>query len=148
MKTGRALISKTITMMTEDAHRNQRIAKELKRLLEEGRCIIATSDRTNHLALMKEALLAEGVDEESIGIFKGETSKKRIRQRDVEKERPILLATYSMASEGFDKPQLDTLAMMTPKSNIEQVVGRILRTCAGKKSPSCLTMWTRTPAGP
>ena len=137
MKNGRSLISKTVTMMGEDHHRNVRIAKLAKRLfVREGRCILITSDRTKHLAALKECIMAEGVEEECVGIFKGETSKKRVRQREEEKKRPILIATYQIASEGFDKPELDTLIMATPKSSIEQVCGRILRSHAGKKKPT------------
>ena len=32
-----------------------------------------------------------------------------------------------MASEGYDNPRLNTLVLASPKSNVEQSVGRILR---------------------
>ena len=38
-----------------------------------------------------------------------------------------IIATYQIASEGYDNKELDTLVFATPKSNIEQAVGRILR---------------------
>jgi hypothetical protein len=40
----------------------------------------------------------------------------------------ILLGTFAMASEGMDIPTLSTLVFATPRTNIEQCVGRILRT--------------------
>ena len=141
MKNGRSLISKTISQMAEDVHRNKRIARLILRLFEEGRCIIVTTDRTVHLQLLKDAIMEEGIGEEDIGIFKGETSKKRVRQRDIEKTRRILLATYGMAAEGFDKPSLDTLVMATPKSSIEQVVGRILRSHPDKKKAKVIDLY-------
>jgi superfamily II DNA or RNA helicase len=39
----------------------------------------------------------------------------------------IIIATYQMASEGYDNPGLDTLVLASPKCNVEQAVGRILR---------------------
>jgi superfamily II DNA or RNA helicase len=39
----------------------------------------------------------------------------------------IIIATYQMASEGYDNPDLDTLILASPKGNVEQAVGRILR---------------------
>jgi superfamily II DNA or RNA helicase len=39
----------------------------------------------------------------------------------------ILIATYAMCKEGFDVPTLNTLLMATPRPDIDQIVGRILR---------------------
>jgi superfamily II DNA or RNA helicase len=41
--------------------------------------------------------------------------------------KKIILGTYAMASEGLDIKTLTTLFMVTPKSDICQSVGRILR---------------------
>ena len=41
--------------------------------------------------------------------------------------KQIVLATFSMAAEGLDIKTLTTLVMITPMTNIEQSVGRILR---------------------
>jgi superfamily II DNA or RNA helicase len=41
--------------------------------------------------------------------------------------KQVVLATYSMAAEGLDIKTLTTLFMITPMTNIEQSVGRILR---------------------
>jgi superfamily II DNA or RNA helicase len=38
-----------------------------------------------------------------------------------------VIATYSMAAEALDIKSLTTLIMVTPKTDIEQAVGRILR---------------------
>lgn len=39
----------------------------------------------------------------------------------------ILIATYQLTKEGFDVPSLNTLVMATPRPDIDQIVGRILR---------------------
>ena len=42
--------------------------------------------------------------------------------------KDVILGTFSMASEGFDcKYPLDTIILASPKTNIEQSIGRILR---------------------
>lgn len=41
--------------------------------------------------------------------------------------KSILIATYAMCKEGFDVPTLNTLMMATPRPDIDQIVGRILR---------------------
>ena len=41
--------------------------------------------------------------------------------------KQIVIATYSMAAEALDIKTLTTLIMATPKTDIEQSVGRILR---------------------
>jgi superfamily II DNA or RNA helicase len=41
--------------------------------------------------------------------------------------KKIVIATYSMAAEALDIKTLTTLIMATPKTDIEQSVGRILR---------------------
>ena len=42
-------------------------------------------------------------------------------------EKTLMLATFSMAAEGFDCAALNTLILANSKSDIEQSVGRILR---------------------
>jgi superfamily II DNA or RNA helicase len=42
-------------------------------------------------------------------------------------ERQVVVATYAMAAEALDIKTLNTLVMVTPKTDIVQSVGRILR---------------------
>ena len=41
--------------------------------------------------------------------------------------KKILIATYTMCKEGFDVPTLNTLLIATPRPDVDQIVGRILR---------------------
>jgi superfamily II DNA or RNA helicase len=45
----------------------------------------------------------------------------------ISETKKIIIATYSMASEGLDIKTLTTLILATPKTDIEQAVGRIMR---------------------
>jgi superfamily II DNA or RNA helicase len=47
----------------------------------------------------------------------------------------IVFATYSLLEEGYDDCDLDTLLLATPRSKIQQTVGRIERTKEGKLRP-------------
>jgi superfamily II DNA or RNA helicase len=51
---------------------------------------------------------------------------KPVELRDSQ-EKDIILGTYSMASEGMDIPKLNTIFLASPKSDVVQSVGRILR---------------------
>jgi superfamily II DNA or RNA helicase len=52
-----------------------------------------------------------------------------MKQADLQETegRQIVLATYAMAAEALDIKTLSTLIMATPKTDIEQSIGRILR---------------------
>jgi len=46
---------------------------------------------------------------------------------DESEKKAVILATFAMAAEAMNIPALNTVLLATPKSNIEQSVGRILR---------------------
>lgn len=87
-----------------------------------NRRILVLSDRRNHLQLLYDQLKAVGFMD--VGFYYG-----GMKQEDLKKSESckIILGTYSMISEGFDVKGLDTLVLASPKSDIVQSVGRILR---------------------
>ena len=64
-------------------------------------------------------------DASTVGYYIG--GMKEAALKETESKR-IVLATYAMASEALDIKTLSTLFMVTPKTDVEQSVGRILRT--------------------
>ena len=60
----------------------------------------------------------------TVGYYVGGMKQEEL---DISKTKQILLATYSMASEGLDVATLSTLVFATPRTDIKQSVGRILR---------------------
>jgi superfamily II DNA or RNA helicase len=57
------------------------------------------------------------------------TSKVPVETREKwYKSKKILIATYQMCKEAFDVATLNTLVIATPRPDIDQIVGRILRT--------------------
>jgi superfamily II DNA or RNA helicase len=59
-----------------------------------------------------------------IGYYLGGMKEKKLKESE---SKQLILATFEMASEGLDIPDLDTLLLVTPKSSITQSIGRILR---------------------
>jgi superfamily II DNA or RNA helicase len=62
--------------------------------------------------------------EPSVGFYLGGMKENLLKESESKK---IIIATYAMASEGLDIKTLTTLFMATPKSDVCQSVGRILR---------------------
>ena len=71
------------------------------------------------------------MDGYSRGYYVGGMKPNDLRESQ---EKDILLATYSMASEGMDIPKLDTVILSSPKSDVEQSVGRVFRKKACDRS--------------
>ncbi|AET73038.1 hypothetical protein PGAG_00149 [Phaeocystis globosa virus 12T] len=61
----------------------------------------------------------------SVGYYVGGMKEKDLK---ISENKQLILATYAMAAEALDIPSLTTLILATPKSDIVQSVGRILRT--------------------
>jgi len=59
-----------------------------------------------------------------------------MRQKELQRSAAsrILLGTYAMSAEGLDVPALDTLVLATPRNDVEQSIGRILRHVEGVSS--------------
>jgi hypothetical protein len=90
---------------------------------EEGRQVLVLSDRVQHC---KDILagLPDGIREDACILSQNVKSSQRTEFCSTKK---ILIATYTMCREGFDVPTLNTLVMATPRPDIDQIVGRILR---------------------
>ncbi len=93
------------------------------RLTEEpDRQLLVLSDRREHLAAFEGGFKARGFA--SVGYYVGGMKQKDL---EVSAGKRIILATFAMAAEGFNVPTLNTVLLATPKSAVEQAVGRVLR---------------------
>jgi len=95
---------------------NDAIAKE------PDRRILVLSDRRNHLHMFKAELDKYGI---SNGFYYGGLKQDTLKESE---KCQVILATYQMVSEAFDCPALNCLVIASPKSDVVQVSGRILRT--------------------
>jgi len=63
------------------------------------------------------------------GLYIGEMNNDERKTSEI---KDVILGTYKLASVGMDIPHLNTLLMASPRKEIEQSVGRILRKTAGE----------------
>ena len=108
--------------LAEYRPRTLAICDELEPALKEGRKLLVLSDRREHLKEFEAEFRKRGFT--SIGYYVG--GMKADAREESATER-IILATFALAAEGMNVRDLNTVALVTPKSRIEQAVGRIFR---------------------
>jgi superfamily II DNA or RNA helicase len=112
-----------INKLAEHPGRTKWLVDILEDILEDGRQVLVLTDRVQHtkdiVAALPEAL------RDRAGILS--TDLKAETRATLCSTKAILVATYAMCKEGFDVPTLNTLVMATPRPDIDQIVGRILR---------------------
>ncbi len=119
---GQPLYSCLITKLNDPA-RTAMIVEVLKRELEkqpEQQVMILSHTKSMIHDLYARIL----VFEPSVGYYLGGMKEEQLKESESKK---IILGTYAMASEGLDIKTLTTLFLATPKSDVCQSVGRILR---------------------
>ena len=97
------------------------IINTIKLQLKSNRKILVLSDRREHCELLLKLLQNESI---SAGVYLGGMKTKN---REETVNCSVIIGTYQASGEGFDVPDLDTLILATPKSDVAQPVGRILR---------------------
>tara|TARA_B110000208_G_scaffold136643_1_gene165120 strand:- start:247 stop:1740 length:1494 start_codon:yes stop_codon:yes gene_type:complete len=117
---GKMCLPKMITNISNNNNRNLLITCIAKRLVNKGKQVIILSDRRMHLEDLYKKLESFC----TVGYYKG-----GMKQKDLDKSESckIILGTYSMSAEGLDIPSLDAVIFTTPKSSIQQSIGRITR---------------------
>jgi superfamily II DNA or RNA helicase len=112
--------------------RNEFIASLVGVAAKKDRTVVVFSDVIEHLDLMHDAFVKQGIPAGDIGYYVGGMT---VKERVVALKRRVVLATYQYGAEGTDAPDLDCCVMASPRAKVEQVVGRILRAKEGKKEP-------------
>lgn len=120
---GKPNMAKMINILCDHAPRLEFTVGCIDELLkrEPERKVLVLSDRRSQLHAFEKRLVELGYD---VGFYYGGMRPEELKSSE---ERQILLATYAFCAEGLDVPKLDTLVLASPKSDIIQSVGRILR---------------------
>lgn len=112
-----------INNISDHIPRNLFINEIVKKEYETGRKILILGDRREYLN-RTEKWIKENINPNIVGQYVGGMKPSELRDSQ---EKDIILGTFSMASEGMDIPKLNTIVLASPKSDVVQSVGRILR---------------------
>ena len=115
----KACLPKMINNICGFQERTNIILEYIRKYHSMGRSILILSDRRNHLQELHDKLKPI-----NSGFYVGGMKPQELRESQ---EKQVILGTFSMASEGMDIPKLNTIILGSPKSDIVQSVGRILR---------------------
>ena len=131
-----------INKVAEYKPRNDLIINLLDDLVQEDRQILVLTDRVEHTKTLFEGLPDKVKDQACI---LGSKVKATERTKFCESKK-ILIATYAMCKEGFDVSTLNTLVMATSRPDVDQIVGRIMRTEKTKRAVNPLIIDIVDPA--
>lgn len=120
-------------VMANDGERNNMILDMAESCFNKNRNTVIFSDTRDHLDTLAALLQsARKLPKEAIGYYVGGMKPAALKEGA---HRPIVMATYAMCAEATDFPHWDACIFATPRSAINQAVGRILREKAGKPKP-------------
>jgi superfamily II DNA or RNA helicase len=112
-----------VNKLTACEDRTAWLCRIIEDVMDTDRQMLVLSDRVQHCEDLLAGLTPELQEKACIL----STAVKSDVRTEYCKTKAILIATYSMCKEGFDVPTLNTLLMATPRPDIDQIVGRILR---------------------
>ena len=111
-----------ITKVCNYEHRSQVIIQEIKDLIKIGRRILVLSERREHLNFIYKELTTNNIVD--CGFYVGGMKQEELNNSS---KKQVVLGTFHLASEGMDVPELNTIILASPKTDIIQSIGRIFR---------------------
>lgn len=125
------VMGKLLTQVVECAPRTKQVADLILEICsDERRRVLVLSERIGHLKSI-EALLTAAPHAPTMGYYIG-GMKEEVREAGAATAQ-VLLASYAMASEAMNIKTLNCVVLASPRKNVEQSTGRILRVQANKR---------------
>jgi superfamily II DNA or RNA helicase len=126
---GNPKFSTMISRVCDYAHRSEFILRVLQKELAENpeQQVMILAHNKSLLTYLHKAIEHRGIA--SVGYYIGGMKEADLKASE---SRTVIIATYAMASEGLDIKTLTTLIMASPKTDVCQSVGRILRVKHGR----------------
>jgi len=121
---GKVKFSTMISKLCAFNPRSEYILQIIKDMLYENpkQQIMILAHNKNLLKYLHDAISERNISD--VGYYVGGMKEPALKLSET---KTIIIATYAMAAEALDIKTLTTLIMATPKTDIEQAVGRILR---------------------
>jgi superfamily II DNA or RNA helicase len=121
---GKPAYSSMISKLCEYNRRSDFIVKVIADMFLENpsQQIMILAHNKNILKYLYDAISHRNIA--TVGYYVGGMKEPALKETE---GKQVVIATYAMASEALDIKTLTTLIMTTPKTDIEQSVGRILR---------------------
>jgi superfamily II DNA or RNA helicase len=120
---GKINMAGMVSAVTEIEDRNLLIVSTVEKALTENRRVLVLSDRREHCFDLHRRLGSKS------GLYIGGMKEEDLLNSS---QKSVVVATFQLAHEGLDIPVLDTVILATPKSDIKQSIGRIMRETPGK----------------
>ena len=121
---GDVMYSSMISKLCSYNRRSEFILRVLSDMLQENpeQQIMILAHNKSLLNYLFDTITQRNIS--TVGYYIGGMKEAALKESE---DKKIIIATYAMASEALDIKTLTTLIMATPKTDIEQSVGRILR---------------------
>jgi len=124
--------------MAGNIARNMEIVDFTKAAYTAGRTTLIVSELLDdHLKPLFLLLTDAGIPGQDIGYYVGGMKK---HEYESTKKAKVVLATYKMVMTGTNVPHWDSLVFATPRADIRQTLGRILRFMNDKRQPLALDL--------
>ena len=114
-----------IKKLCEFSYRTEFVLDVLKNILandDGNQQIIILGHNKNLLKYLHDAIDHRNIS--TVGYYIGGMKEEQLKES---KTKKVIIGTYAMAEEGLDIKTLTTLIMATPRVDVTQAVGRILR---------------------
>jgi superfamily II DNA or RNA helicase len=121
---GNPKYSTMIVKLCDHTDRSDFIVRVIRDLIKEqpGAQIMILAHNRSILTYLHDSILHHKIA--TAGYYVGGMKEASLKETE---EKQVVVATYAMAAEALDIKTLNTLVMVTPKTDIVQSVGRILR---------------------
>jgi superfamily II DNA or RNA helicase len=120
--TGKMNLPAMITKVCSYENRTKIFLTEIEEMVKINRRILVLSERRKHLVDFYNYLVDNKIC--SCGYYVGGMKQKDL---DESATKQVVLGTFHLASEGMDVPSLNTIILASPKTDIQQSIGRIFR---------------------